>query len=121
MAVMLDEPHFLDFARNPIFNLDMPGYSSLPPGLPFFMGSQKVEDYFRGLGVRYIAYVRPEYSRYHYRRDYFVELMTSEMELWRAYAPYLVNFIDSLLEIDSRHRRLFDDRGLVVIDLVEPR
>lgn len=38
LAVMLDEPFYLDFARNPVWNLDMPGYASLP-GRAVFPGS----------------------------------------------------------------------------------
>lgn len=119
VAVLLDEPHYLNFERNPIWNLDMPGYASLPPGIPFFQGSEKVETYFATIGVRYLAFVRPEYSRYHYRRDYWVEILVDESELWRAFAPYLIDFLDSLVAIASRHRAVFEERGLVVIDLAE--
>lgn len=119
MAVMLDEPYFLDFGRNWIFNLDMPGYASLPPGLPYFQGSRKVEEYFRSLGIRYIAFVRPDCSRYHYRREYWLERLTDEQEIWRAHAPYVLDFIDNLAELDTRHKRLFEARGLVVTDLEE--
>jgi hypothetical protein len=117
LGVLLDEPHYLDFARNPIWNFDMPGYSSLPPGMPFFQGSEKLEAYFKGLGVRYVAFVKPEYSRYHYRRDYWVELVGNEMEIWRAFAPYLLSFIDSMVEISTRHKALFDESGMIVLDL----
>ncbi len=117
LAVLLDEPYHLDFARNPIWNLDMPGYSSLSPGLPYFTGDKAVEAYFRGLGVRYLAYVRIGYSRYHYRREYWVQGVGDEQEVWRAHAPYEIDFLDNLTAIDSRHHRLFDERGLVVIDL----
>jgi hypothetical protein len=121
LAVLLDTPYHLDFARNPIWNLDMPGYSSLAPGMPFFQGSEKVEAYFKTIGVRYIAFVKPDYSTYHYRRKYWVTLLVDEMEIWRAFAPYLIDFIDSLTAISERHKTLFDERGLIVIDLEEPK
>jgi len=119
LAVLLDEPHWLDYGRNPIWNLDMPGYTSLPPGIPYFAGSKAVEDYFRGLGVRYLAYVRPGFSRYHYRREYWLEMIVSEQELWRAHAPYVIDFLDNLEEIRARHRRPYEDRGMAVVDLGE--
>lgn len=81
IVVMVDEPYHLDYARNPIWNLDMPGFASLPPGVPNFKGSEAVERYFRGLGVRYFMYVDPAYSRYNYRREYALGLFVSDQEL----------------------------------------
>jgi hypothetical protein len=120
IAVLVDEPYHLDFARNPIWNLDMPGYASLPPGMPSFKGSGALEAYWKGLGLRWVMWVAPEYSRYHYRRSYFLELFVSEQEIWRTYAPYLVDFIDNVSEIRKRHREAYAERGVVVIDLDAP-
>lgn len=120
LAVLVDEPYHLDFARNPIWNLDMPGYASLSPGMPSFKGSEALESYFRGLGLRWVMFVLPEYSRYHYRREYFLELFVHEQEIWRTYAPYLVDFIDSMTAIRKRHREAYKERGIVVIDLDAP-
>lgn len=121
IAVLVDEPHYLNFARNPIWNLDMPGYSSLPPGMPSFKGSEAVEQYLRGLGLRWFMFVLPKYSRYHYRRGYFLELFVHEQEIWRTYSPYLVDFLDSEMQIRNRHRDAYYERGIVVVDLAEPR
>ena len=118
--MLVDEPYYLDFARNPIWNLDMPGYASLAPGMPFFAGSHAVEDYFRGLGVRWLMFVIPDASRYQYRREYLLELFINEQEVWRTYGPYLVNYLDSETEIGSRHRKVASERGMVVIDLSAP-
>jgi hypothetical protein len=119
LAILLDEPAHLDFGRNPIWNLDMPGYSSLPPGIPFFRGAEALRAYFRGIGVRYLAFVRPTFSRYHYRREYWVEMLANDMEIWRLFAPYLIDFLDSLGTLAEEHKRLFEERGLVVVDLAE--
>jgi hypothetical protein len=121
MVVLLDEPHWLDFARNPIWNLDMPGYSSLPPGLPYFEGSEKVEEYLRALGVEYIAFVRPEYSSYHYRHDYWMQMIVDEMEIWRAFAPYVLDLTHNLVEIANRHPRPYDSEGMLVVELGNAR
>lgn len=120
-AVLLDEPYRLEFSRNPIWNLDMPGYSSLPPGLPFFQGSDKVEEYFAKIGVRYLAFVTSDHSTYHYRREYWVERLVDETELWRSFAPYLIDFLDNLTALSTKHKRLFEERGMIVIDLGEQR
>ena len=117
IAVLVDEPYHLDFRRNPIWNLDMPGYASLPPGMPSFKGSEALERYLVGLGLRWVIFVTPEHSRYHYRRSYFLELFVNEQEIWRTYAPYLVDFIDNMIAIRKRHRDVYTERGIVVIDL----
>ncbi|MBX3204666.1 MAG: hypothetical protein KF764_06325 [Labilithrix sp.] len=121
LAVLVDEPHYLDFRRNPIWNLDMPGFASLPPGMPSFQGSEALEQYYRDLGLRWLMFVTPEHSRYHYRREYFLELFVSEQEIWRTYAPYVVDLIDNMTEIRRRHREAYSERGIVVIDLAQPR
>lgn len=121
VAVLVDEPLYLDFARNPIWNLDMPGYASLSPGMPFFKGSEALEAYFKGLGLRWIIFVLPEYSRYHYRRDYFLGLFVSDQEIWRTYAPYMVDFLDNMVAIHGRHREVTRSRGTIVIDLEQPK
>lgn len=120
IAVLVDEPYHLDFRRNPIWNLDMPGYASLPPGMPSFKGSEALEHYFKTLGLRWLIFVTPEHSRYHYRRNYFLELFVNEQEIWRTYAPYLIDFIDNVTEIRKRRREVYAERGIVVIDLAEP-
>jgi hypothetical protein len=120
IAVLLDEPYRLDFRRNPIWNLDMPGYSSLAPGMPYFLGSAKVEQYFGRIGVRYLAFVKPDRSKYHYRREYWLHLLVDEMEVWRAFAPYIIDMLDNLVDIASRHKHLYDANGIVVLDLGEP-
>jgi hypothetical protein len=120
IAVVVDEPYYLDFRRNPIWNLDMPGYASLPPGLPSFKGSEALENYFKTLGLRWLMFVKPEFSRYHYRRSYWVGMLVDDQEIWRTYAPYLVDFIDNMTEIRKRHREACTERGIVIIDLAEP-
>jgi hypothetical protein len=119
MAVLLDEPYLLDFARNPIWNLDMPGYASLPPGMPFFKGSEALEVYLKQIGVRYFAFVKPDHSRYHYRREYWVEMVANEQEIWRVFTPYLLDFLDNEVAIASRHKHLYEERGIVLVDLEE--
>lgn len=91
------------------------------PGEPFFQGADKHAEYFLGLGARYVAFVRPEFSRYHYRREYWVERLVDEEELWRAHAPYLIDFVDALTELAQKKKILFEERGLVVMDLREDR
>jgi len=120
IAVMTDEPYRFDYQRNPIWNIDMPCYVSPPPGMPCLQGPEALERYFAGLGIRYLIYVDGNYSRYQYRREFALELLVHQDELWRLFGPYLVDFIDTLAKISTRHRKLFSERGIVVVDMKEP-
>ena len=71
--------------------------------------------------MRYLAFVKIGYSRYHFRRDYWVQEVVDESEVWRAHAPYVIDFLDNLTAIEGRHRVAFAERGLVVVDLEAPR
>jgi hypothetical protein len=117
IAVMLDEPAHLDFARNRIINLDLPGFASYRPGMPFFQGAAAVVDYFRHHDIRYLAFVRGDVSRYMYRRDYWVQRLFWDTELWRIMGAYTVDCIESFATIAAEHTVLFERDGLVLVDL----
>jgi hypothetical protein len=120
MAVMVDETYLLDFARNPIFNIDMPGYSSLKPGMPFFEGPEKVAQYFLAHGIRYVIYVRPEFSHFLYRREFWFSRMFDNEEIWRLCAPYFVDLIDSFTLLRDSRKNVYEEAGVVVLDLATP-
>jgi hypothetical protein len=123
IAVILDEPLFLDYARNTIYNIDMPGFASPSVGgepLPFFQGSAKVSDYFRRQSIDYIAFVRPDRSRYHYRRDYWIERLSDDMEVWRNSAPYVIDMENSLEDLARHNPVLFEEHGIVLLKLRAP-
>src|SRR5581483_7917537 len=124
IAVVLDEPLFLDYARNTILNIDMPGFASPivnGASLPFFQGSAKVADYFRAQSIEYVAFVRPNRSRYHYRREYWIERLSDDMEVWRNSGPYVIDLENSLEDLASRNRILFEEHGIVLMKLEESR
>ncbi len=117
ILIMLDEPYFLDYARNEIWNLDMPGTASPQPGIPCFQGSEPVAEYLRSKGIRYVAFVQPETSVYLYRRDIWFDHLYDPDEIWRIYAPYMVDVIDNLVSLATTRVHLADEAGMVVLDL----
>ena len=117
VAVLVDDPYLLDYARNPIFNLDLPGFAAPPPGLPSFLGAERWRSYLAGLGIRYVAYVRTEDSSYLYRRDSWRDRMFTQGELWRFMGAHMVDTIDTLAALRRTSQVLYDEGGLVVIDL----
>lgn len=121
MVAMLDDAALLDYRRNRIANLDTPGFASAPPGLPMFVGAEAKAAYFRARGLRYLAFVRSSHSRYFYRREYWMERIFWDAELWRIVAAYQLDMGDSFAELATRYPVRFDEGGLVVLDLAGPR
>lgn len=117
MAVMVDDPYYFDFSKNRILNLDMPGFSSPRPGMPYFQGPEKVADYFAAQGVRYLVFVRPEFSHWLYQREFWFARMFNEEEIWRVTAPYFVDQIDSFTSLAKTRKVLHEEAGIVVLDL----
>jgi hypothetical protein len=121
MAVMVDAPYRLNFVRNTIFNIDMPGFSSLKPDMPYFEGPEKVAEYFLAHDIRYLVYVRPEFSHSLYQREFWLVRMFNEEEVWRLSAPYFVDLIDSLTQLRDSRNNVYEEAGIVVLDLATRR
>lgn len=123
VAVMLDDAAHLDYRRNSIANLDTPGYSSLgAPGeqLPSFAGPEAVRRYFTAHGYRYLAFVRPDFSRYFYRRWYWLRELYLDVELFQVMAAYTLDAIESFTALAASSPPLYDRDGLVVVELGPP-
>lgn len=117
VAALLDQPLYLDFRRNEIFNLDMPGYLSPPPGLPYFRGPNELLAYLRSLGIDYVAYVEDDYSHVQYRREDWIRRSYGEMEEWLLFGAYVLDLQESLRALSLRGKPLFHEQGMVVLDL----
>jgi hypothetical protein len=48
-----------------------------------------------------------------------MKLLFEEMDIWRAFAPYVIDFTDNLLDLATRHKKLYDADGVIVLDLAE--
>jgi hypothetical protein len=117
VLVMLDEPYFLDYARNEIWNLDMPGTASPQPGIPCFQGPELVAEYLHSQGIRYLAFVQPESSVYLYRREIWFDHLYDPDEIWRIYAPYMVDVMDNLVALAVTRVHLHEESSMILLDL----
>ncbi len=117
LAVMVDDPAYLDFARNDVANLDTPGFASEAPGLPAFRGPDALRAYFLGVGIRYVAFVRTDSSRYIYRRGFLVGRLFNDTEMFQTMSAYAIDTIDSLAALATQTTVLYDHDGLVLLDL----
>jgi hypothetical protein len=117
LAVMLDDPAFLDYARNPIANLDTPGFASPGSQLPSFRGPVAMRNYLVGEGYRYLAFVRPTASRYFFRRGFWLERIFTDSEIFQAMSAYQIDTIDTFEQLATQAAVVRDESGLVVLDL----
>ena len=117
MLVMLDEPYLLDYGRNEIWNLDLPGSASPKPEMPAFQGPELFAEYLRGLGIRHLAFVQADRSLHLYPRALWVARIWDNDEIWRVYAPYVVDVIDNLTALAKTRLHTFDEAGMTVLDL----
>ncbi|HEX8110562.1 MAG TPA: hypothetical protein VF516_22670, partial [Kofleriaceae bacterium] len=120
VAVLLDDPYLLDYGRNDIVNLDLPGFAAPRPGLPSFLGAERWRGYLRSLGIRYAAFVDGEFSSYLFRRRSWVPRIFTDSELFRFMGAHMVDALDSLRELARTSRVVFHRAGITAIDLGEP-
>jgi hypothetical protein len=121
LVVMLDDPALLDYRRNPIANLDTPGFASPGGQLPAFLGAEPLRAYLVAEGYRYAAFVRSERSRYFFRRGHWLTKLFADQELFEIMAAYTIDAIDSFAELATTTAVVYEADGLVVLDLAAPR
>lgn len=117
LAVLLDDPWMLDYARNRIVNLDLPGCAAPAPGLPSFTEPEHWRSYLVSRGIRYVAFIDPDYSAFLYRRRNWLGRMFVDDELFQFIAAHNVDAFDSLRALARRSQVVFERDAMSVIDL----
>ena len=120
LLVMLDQPFWLDFRRNKIALLDLPGQVSPPPGMSFDDDEELVR-YLAGQGFRFLAFVRSSGSKGAYRRRIWEQMLgPPPAPLWAQSAPRYLKAFDRLESLSRSRVRVYDDGKMVVLDLARP-
>lgn len=119
MVVMLDDPWLLDYRRNPIANLDTPGFASPGSQLPAFAGAEAMRRYLVAEGYRYAAFVRTDRSRNFFRREFWLSRIFVDIEVFQIMAAYTIDAIENFAELATPARVRYDRDGLVVVDLAD--
>lgn len=120
VAVMLDDAWKLNFARNKITNLDVPGFAALPPGAPAFQGPVAWHRYLRSAGFDYLAFTRSASSRTAFRREFWLRRLITDREFFVTMSAYSIDAIDSFAILATQLPLVHDRDGLVVLDLRGP-
>jgi len=117
MVVMLDRPFSLDYDRNPIDVLDLPGSVSPPPGLPLD-SDDALADYLTAHGYRYLSFVRSTESQGVYLRSGWERMLgPPPSPLWGNAVPLYLKTFDRFESLMKSRVRLYDDGQMVVLDL----
>ncbi len=141
MLVVLENGFLLDFSRNPIWNFDVPGMVSPPPGMPItddpdalrafltwkksdkwfdrldelppHSSSEKVLSYLRGVGVDFVAFSRGPDSIWYLRRQ-----VVPAQPLWIRNIVTISYMVQrELVALIDKCEVVYDDGDLIVLDL----
>jgi hypothetical protein len=116
---MLDRAYWLDFRRNKIDALDLPGMVSPRPGLPLDSDDAFVS-YLAGLHIRYFAFVRKEASIELYKQSTWVALSRNSDPAQRTLAPLFFKAFERADSLARTRTKIFERDGMVVVDLATP-
>lgn len=112
----LNKNFILDFNRNQIYLINLPGGSSLPPGLPFLKGPEALAEYLLSNSIKYIAY---SYDKEDVSpREKYSILLEPTFNAWlRSEAEHLFDFQDNMMELYKNRKVIYDDGSNFVLDL----
>ena len=118
LLVMIERPYLLDFARNPIALIDLPGAASPRRALPLLDGGEKIARYLVAEGFRYFAFVSPDHPETDlYRRSHWKQALGDARASSSGAARLYLATFDATDYFVRTRRRLYDDGHFVVVDL----
>ena len=103
----LDIPMMFDFARNPVWMVDVPCGVGARPGLNCKSSVGSIVKYLRKHDVEYVAYSYKNEA--HYSRQGFGHYLTSSDPLMRIQAKRAFRFTDILEELGRCSEKVYDD------------
>ncbi len=117
LFAMLDRPFWLDFRRNPVTVIDLPGQVAPPPGMPLD-DDDALAAYLARQGFRYLAFVRSTSSESLYRRRGWMQMLApTAPAYWKACAPFYLKAFDRFESLATSRKRLYDDGKMIALDL----
>jgi hypothetical protein len=118
LMVMIERPFLLDFSRNWIALLDLPGAASPRRALPLMQGGEQVAAYLLGEGFRYFAFASPDRPQNDlYRRSHWKDMLVDPRPNAHGAARLYLAAFDDVDDLARTRRRLYDDGHFVVVDL----
>jgi hypothetical protein len=102
ILAVVDAPYLLNYARNPIHNVDAIGGASPWGGMPFFKGPEALKSYLVKNGVDYVLTVDFDKALLLYTRKHWIEHQRPEWffkEVWGKHALDFMDNIDQLADL----------------------
>ncbi len=116
MATAVFEGFRFDFARNPIFSLDVLGGMGPPPGWPAKQGPRALRDYLVKSGIRYLVWVDFNLKSEFYNRSHWKENLELTGTYLQPQAVLLLDAEDSIERLSARGV-VYRAHGMTVVDL----
>jgi hypothetical protein len=115
----LDEPFLMDFRRNTIFAVDLPGEASPAPGMPLSKGGEALARYLVSKTIRYVAYSYGDGAGI--PPDLAQKPMPSGVSPWRrSMYTHIFDFQVDLQQLAKTRNHIYDDGQNFVLDLQQP-
>jgi len=102
ILTMVDASYWLDYARNPMVSINAVGGSSPPPGIPFGQGPDRLAEYLRNLGIRYVIAVEFNNAVLLYTRRLWNEATRPEWFYSAIWKPRFNDFMDNVDALAAR-------------------
>ncbi len=114
----IDHPFVLDFRRNDIANVDVPGAASPDPGMPFFKGAEALKRYLLDQGISHVAFRDFQVpGGCLYNRRLWEFHRNGPSAEWRMASRFYLDFMDNIETLTRSTSPLFNAGGLIVIKL----
>jgi hypothetical protein len=123
LMVMLDAPYRLNFSRNRIVNLDLPGAVSPSAAIPLLKGADALAEYLQHHAIRYVAFVKdpPGFDLYqHSLWETYLRMAspTGGDVMYKKWAPFFLAAFSDFADLSKTRKHLYDGRGdITVLDL----
>jgi hypothetical protein len=126
ILAMTMRPYLLDYTRNRIILLDMPGLAAPRGGFPIDGTDADYVKYLRESGIRYVAISsdRPDPYDLNIWRPRLHEIAArTDVEAWpqASWAPVMVPIVEAMDRLAKTYTEAFADNNVRLIDLTKPR
>ena len=118
VMTVVNHPYALDYHRNIISAIDIPGAASPDPGVPYFHGPIAFKRYFLNQGIAYLAYEnfdQPGACLYGRQRWQFY--LSGDVPVWKMGAKYYLDLMQTLEKLAETENVVFKDHDFTVVQL----
>ena len=124
LFVIVSQPAALNYRRNEIAGVDVPGAASPEPGMPFFAGPDALRNYLKKQGFSYLAFgdfSRPGGCLYDRRLwTHNKDSQDSRYREGRFQARYYLDLMDNIEALALTEEQKFSEAGLTLLRLNGP-